>query len=150
MTDVAGLSTLGITLAWASGLASAKPESFSALSRVNSIGGISMDTEQIDASALEDLSTKYIAGRADTSGSWEVVVNYTPETITEWKALIASYVANKADGKDIWFEVTVPGMADKLYVVGQPPQVIPMPEIGQNELLTVTYTITIVEYKGAM
>lgn len=147
---VAGLSTLGITLGWASGALDSKPSDFTTLTRINSIGGISMDTEQIDASALEDLATKYIAGRADTSGSWEIVVNYTPDTIAEWKALIAAYQSGKASGEDVWFELTVPGMTEKLYVVGQPPQVIPMPEIGQNELLTVTFTITIVEYKGAM
>jgi hypothetical protein len=32
--------------------------------------------------------------------------------------------------------------------VAQPPEQIPQPEIGQNELLTVEMNLTIEEYKG--
>lgn len=49
----------------------------------------------------------------------------------------------------MWFEVVIPNMSDALFVIAQPPQEIPMPEIGQNELLTVTFSLSIVEYKGA-
>ena len=48
----AGVSTLGIKLGWAVG--SSMPASFTQLTRINAIGGISLETEQIDASALED------------------------------------------------------------------------------------------------
>lgn len=50
---VPGIATLGIKFGWASA-ADTKPSSFTALSRINSIGAISLDTEEIDASALED------------------------------------------------------------------------------------------------
>lgn len=147
---LAGLSTLGITLGYGvEGTKGAKPSSFTQLDRINSIGGITMDVEQIDASALEDLSTKYIAGRADTGGSWEVVVNYTAETAEQWTDLISAYNTGMQSEKQMWFEVIVPNMDKALFVIAQPPQEIPMPEIGQNELLTVTFTLTIVEYKGA-
>lgn len=64
---LAGLSTLGITFGYGvETTAGTKPSTFSQLDRINSIGGIAQDVEQIDASALEDLSTKYVAGRADT------------------------------------------------------------------------------------
>jgi hypothetical protein len=42
------------------------PSSFTLLNRINNIAGISLETEQIDASALEDYVTRYIAGRQDT------------------------------------------------------------------------------------
>lgn len=146
--NLAGLSTLGITLGYGvETSAGSKPNSFVALDRVNSIGGISMDTEQIDASALEDLATKYIAGRADTSGKWEVVINYTEETCEQLKDMIDAYTS-LTDSKQMWFEVVIPGMSDGLFVIAQPPQVIPMPELSQNSLLTVTISLTIVEYKG--
>lgn len=61
---VAGVSTLGIKLGWSIG--STMPSSFTQLTRINAIGGISLETEQIDASALEDFVTRYIAGRQDT------------------------------------------------------------------------------------
>lgn len=147
---LAGLSTLGITFGYGvETTAGTKPSAFSQLDRINSIGGITMDVEQIDASALEDLSTKYIAGRADTGGTWEVAVNYTEETAEQWSDLIDAYNTAMASGLQMWFEVIVPTMSDGLFVIAQPPQEIPMPEIGQNELLTVTFTLTIVEYKGA-
>jgi len=62
--NIAGLSTLGITVGYGvESTAGTKPSAFSQLDRVNSIGGITMDVEKIDASALEDYSTKYIAGK---------------------------------------------------------------------------------------
>lgn len=59
-----GVSTLGIKLGW--NIGSSMPSSFQVLTRINAIGGISLETEQIDASALEDYVTRYIAGRQDT------------------------------------------------------------------------------------
>ena len=53
-----------IKLGW--NIGSSMPSSFNVLTRINAIGGISLETEQIDASALEDYVTRYIAGRQDT------------------------------------------------------------------------------------
>ena len=61
---LAGISTIGIKLGYAIG--SSLPSAFTLLNRINQIGGISLETEQIDASALEDYITRYIAGRQDT------------------------------------------------------------------------------------
>lgn len=49
-----------------------------------------------------------------------------------------------------WFEVWHPTLNMAFYVIAQPPQKLPMPEIGQNELLTIDVTFTIVEYKGML
>lgn len=73
---VAGLSTLGITFGYGvETTAGTKPTSFKELSRINAIGGINVEAEQIDASALKDAITRYIQGRADTGGSFPVTVN---------------------------------------------------------------------------
>lgn len=144
-----GLSTLGITFGYGvETTAGTKPASFTQLDRINNIGGISMDVEQIDASALEDTQTKYVAGRADTGGQWEVTINFTDETATEWDTLISAYNTAAASGLAMWFEVILPNQSDAFFVVAQPPQQLPMPEIGQNELLTVAISLTVVEYKG--
>ena len=146
---VMGLSTLGITFGYGvETVAGTKPSSFTQLNRINNIGGISMDVEQIDASALEDTQTKYVAGRADTGGTWEVTVNFTDETADEWADLISAYNTAQASNLNLWFEVILPNQSDAFFVVAQPPQQIPMPEIGQNELLTVAISLTVVEYKG--
>lgn len=146
---VMGLSTLGITFGYGvETTAGTKPASFTQLNRINNIGGIAMDVEQIDASALEDTQTKYVAGRADTGGTWAVTVNFTDETATEWETLISAYNTAQASNLNLWFEVILPNQSDAFFVVAQPPQQLPMPEIGQNELLTVEISLTVVEYKG--
>lgn len=145
---VAGVSTLGITFGYgAEATAGTKPTSFKQLTRINAIGGINIENEQIDASAIEDFISRYTQGRGDTGGSFPVTVNFTPDTLKEWKAVIEAF-KGLSDGKRMWFETIIPGFSDSFFVVAQPPTSIPQPEIGQNELLTVEMNLTIEEYKG--
>ena len=144
----AGISTLGITFGYGTETtAGTKPTSFKQLTRINALGGINIEPEQIDASALEDEITRYVKGRADTGGSFAVTVNFTSDTVKEWKDLITAYKA-LSGGKRMWFETIIPGITNSFFVVAQPPEEIPQPEIGQNELLTVEMNLTIEEYKG--
>lgn len=144
----AGISTLGITFGYGTETtAGTKPTSFKQLTRINALGGINIEPEQIDASALEDEITRYVKGRADTGGSFAVTVNFTSDTVKEWKDLITAYKA-LSDGKRMWFETIIPGVTNSFFVIAQPPEEIPQPEIGQNELLTVEMNLTIEEYKG--
>ena len=146
---LAGISTLGITFGYGvEDTAGVKPTAFTQLNRINSIGGITIENEQIDASALEDEVSRYVQGRADTGGSFTVSVNFTPETNEEWKDVIAEYATAAADGKRMWFEIIIPGFTESFFVVAQPPSAIPQPEIGQNELLVVEMNLTIEEYLG--
>ena len=144
----AGISTLGITFGYGTeATAGTKPTSFKQLTRINALGGINIEPEQIDASALEDFITRYVKGRADTGGSFPVTVNFTSDTVTEWQDLITAYKA-LSGGKRMWFETIIPGITNSFFVVAQPPEEIPQPEIGQNELLTLEMNLTIEEYKG--
>ena len=144
----AGISTLGITFGYGTETtAGTKPTSFKQLTRINALGGINIEPEQIDASALEDFITRYVKGRADTGGSFAVTVNFTSDTVKEWQDLITAYKA-LSGGKRMWFETIIPGVTNSFFVVAQPPEEIPQPEIGQNELLTVEMNLTIEEYKG--
>lgn len=147
--NIAGISTLGITFGFGvETTAGTKPSTFTQLDRINNIGGINIENEQIDASALEDYVSKYIQGRGDTGGSFPVTVNFTEETADQWADVIDAYNTAKASGLRMWFETIVPGFDDAFFVVAQPPTAIPQPEMGQNELLTVEMTLTIEEYKG--
>ena len=144
----AGISTLGITFGYGTETtAGTKPTSFKQLTRINALGGINIEPEQIDASALEDEITRYVKGRADTGGSFAVTVNFTSDTVKEWQDLITAYKA-LSGGKRMWFETIIPGIEKSFFVVAQPPEQIPQPEIGQNELLTIEMNLTIEEYKG--
>ena len=146
---LAGLSTLGITFGYGvETTAGTKPTAFTKLNRINSIGGITIENEQIDASALEDEVSRYIQGRGDTGGSFPVSVNFTPETKEEWMDVIEAYKTAKESGLGVWFETIVPGFDDAFFVVAQPPTAIPQPELGQNELLVVEMNLTIEDYVG--
>ena len=145
------VSTLGVTFGYgveATGYAGTKPSSFTQLQRINNIGGITITPATIDASALEDSVTKTVAGRGETGGTWTVTVNFTSETKTEWANLISAYQTAKTNGVNMWFETIVPGFDDAFFVVAQPPEAIPMPEIAQNGLLTVEFPLVIVDVKG--
>ena len=144
----AGLSTLGILFGYAAeSTANTKPATFALLDRINSIGGVSLSTEQIDASALEDMVSRYVAGRADTGGSFPVTVNVTNETTEQWQNVITAYNA-LTEGKRMWFEVWSPNLTKSFYIVAQPPQKLPMPESSQNGLWTMEIPLTIEEYVG--
>jgi len=145
-----GMSTLGIRFLYGvETTIGQKPASFTELTRINGIGGITIDVETIDASALIDKVTRSVAGRGDTGGDFTVTVNITPDTITEWQTLISAYKTAKEAGKQTWFEVYHPDLTSgAFFIVAEPPREIPLPESGQNELWTVEMTLVINEYKG--
>ena len=140
-----GVSTLGIKLGW--NIGSSMPNAFTLLTRINAIGGISLTTEQIDASALEDYVTKYVAGRQDTGGNFPITINITDETIAEWEALIAAYNAKETD-ENLYLEVWSPYLTKAFFIMAQPPQKLPMSEMAQNSLQTVEIGMTIEDYLG--
>jgi hypothetical protein len=147
MPAEAGISTLGVKFGYGVGTLEQKPTTFTQVERVNSIGGISLSTEQIDASALEDKVSKYVAGRQDTGGTWEVTYNISDEVVGQLNAMIEEYKGLSGD-KKMWFTVWSPYMENAFYVIAQVPETIGMPEVGQNALQTVAMTFTIEEYKG--
>lgn len=146
----AGISTVGIKFGYAlETTAGTKPTAFKMLDRINAIAGIDLSTEQIDASALEDYITRYIAGRQDAGGGdWPITVNITDETITQWETLINAYYERENNSLQMWFEVWSPYLTKAYYIVAEPPKNIPMSEMGQNELQTVEITLSVNDYKG--
>ena len=123
-----GVSTLGITFGYGTDSGNGEaPTTFKQLTRINAIGGITIENEQIDSSALEDFVTRYVRGRGDTGGSFAVTVNFTEETNTEWSELISAY-SGLESGKRMWFETIIPGFTKAFFVVAQPPR-------GNDELL---------------
>lgn len=153
-----GLTTLGVRLAYGletsagvkpanSGSGSSIVYAFTELSRINEIGGVAIDVENIDTSALVDAITRYKPGRADTGGTFPVTVNITSETIAEWKTLISAY-KNRGNGLRMWFQVWHPELSDAFFIVAAPPTAIPLPDTAQNENWTAEMTLTIEEFKG--
>ena len=137
-----GLSTLGITL-WAAessnGAKVTTASSYSQLTRINSIGELALEANSIDASALEDYVTHYVAGRADVSDTYPITINLTNETEAEWAELL---------GKKICFLTAIPGLTKQIFVIATVPAKIPAPALDQNGLLTVTINCTTNDFIG--
>lgn len=148
-TGVPGLSTLGVIFSYGVETTSGKkPTTFTILHRCNDIPEITLETETIDASALEDLQSRYIAGRQDTGGEWSPVFNLTEDVITELETMMEAASTGLESGLRTWFQVTVPNLTKSFFVVGQPGSKIPLPAMAQNELLTGSISIAIDEYVG--
>jgi hypothetical protein len=144
-----GLSTLEVGFAYAvETTAGTKPAAFTQLERCNSVGGISLSTEQIDVSALEDTISKYTAGRTDSGGTWNATFNVNDEVITQLEGMIEASATAKAAGKRTWFEVYSPYLTKAFFVVAEPPAKLPLPETGQNEAWTMEIELVINEYVG--
>lgn len=146
---MADMTTLGVRFAYGvETTAGQKPTTFTQMHRCNAIGGISLETEQIDVSALEDYITQYAAGRQDTGGTWEVTFNMNPDVISEIETLYEKASTAKESGKGVWFEVIFPDLTDAFFVIAQTGRTIPLPDIAQNEAATIPVTLVISEYKG--
>lgn len=146
---VPGLSTLGITLSYGiETTAGVKPTTFKVLERCNDIPEITLDTETIDASALEDYQSRYIAGRQDTGGEWAPVFNITDEVIAQLDEMMTESAEAQKTGLRTWFQIIVPNLTKAFFVVGQPGTKVPLPAMAQNELLTGSISIAIDEYIG--
>ena len=147
---MARLTTLGVTFGYGiETTAGQKPATFTQLEEASSIGGISLETEQIDVSALEDYITHYAAGRQDTGGTWEIEFIMDPDkSVSQIKTLYSSSATAKSQGKATWFQVMFPDMSDAFFVVAECGREIPMPEIGQNEAATMSISLIITDYKG--
>lgn len=144
---VPGISTLGIRVGWTNGSSDTVPTSGSVtwLTRINATGEIALDTNNIDASSLEDYTDKQIAGRASTGGVYSITVNETPETIAEWADVFAASAANNG----VWiceWSPQMPDVADWVFV--QTPRQFPKSAKEQNALLTAEIQCAIVNYAG--
>lgn len=147
MPDVTemGLSTLGITFGYAVG--STKPSSFTRLHRIVSIGEAAIEAETIDVSALEDMTTKYVRGRGQTTDSIPVVVNWTDEVQAEWEAVLTAYAA-RTSGQTMWWEIIVPGKTDAAFFKAAPPAALPIPSMEQNASFQNTMNLVMEDLVG--
>lgn len=142
MADIAGLSTLGIKVYQALSEDGAKvtdASSYSQLTRINSIGEAGITPETVDASALEDLTSRFVAGRSTVTDALPITVNATNDTIAEWKAIA---------GKTICIMIDIPGLEDAFFIIVQVPAILPLPALDQNSLLTMAINCTVNNFIG--
>lgn len=146
---IPGFSTLGVQFSYGvETTAGTKPTAFTLLERCSEIAGITLETEQIDVSTLEDFVSKYVAGRQDTGGTWEVTFNITDETIEQLTSMMEASSTAQQSGKQTWFQVSHPNMTNAFFVIAQPGTQIPLPDFAQNEVMTGVISLVISDYKG--
>lgn len=146
------ITTLGVKLGYAvESKAGSKPTSFTWLERCKSIGGVSLDTEQIDVSALEDLISKYRSGRQDTGGTWEITFGLGDKVIDQLKKAMTAAETGKKTGLSTWFEVWFPDLSSAnsgFYIIAELGSTIPLTEVSQNSAAEITMSLTLNDYKG--
>ena len=148
-TKTAGVSSLGVTFSYGvETVKGTKPSTFTLLNRINEIGEVTVETEKIDASALEDRTSRNIPGRDTISDTMTVTVNKTDETIAEWEKVIADY-KKLTGGLRMWFQTITPGFSKAEFVVAAPPSILPISAKSQNELLTMEINLTVDEMVGS-
>lgn len=148
-TKTAGVSSLGVTFSYGvETTKGTKPTAFTILNRINQIGDVTVETEAIDASALEDKQTRNIPGRDTVSDTLTITVNKTDETIAEWEKVITDYQA-LTEGKRMWFQTITPGFTKAEFVVAAPPSKLPISGKEQNSLLTMEINLTVDEMIGS-
>lgn len=151
VANIPGISTLKMKLGYAiETTAGVAPTEYLWLQRANTIGGIDLSTETIDASAIEDDKTRTIAGRQDTGGEWTFSFNLTNETAPVYQKMLDDAAAALADNKRTWFTVWSPYLDKAFFIVAQPGGTLPMPGVDQNSLLVAELSLAIDEYKGLM
>ena len=142
MADIAGLSTLGIKVYQAESTDGAKvteASSYSQLTRINAIGEVSVTPENIDASALEDLVSRFVAGRATVTDALAITINATDDTIAEWEAI---------KGKRICIMIDIPGLTKAFFIIVEVPSKLPLSALDQNGLLTMAINCTVNNFIG--
>lgn len=137
-----GISTLGIEL-WAAestnGNKITTASAYSRLNRINAIGEMSLEPESIDASALEDYVSRFVAGRGSVSDTYTITVNLTNDTLAEWTELL---------GKKVCFLTKIPGVTKQIFVIATVPAKLPVSGIEQNGLFTVEINCTTNDFIG--
>lgn len=144
MSDI---STLGVTLKYApEATAGERPTTgYTQLPRCKSIGGVALTPEKIDTSCLEDLVSQYAPGRADTGGDWPLV--FHSGGMDAIKTMLSTYAA-LTGGKDMWFAVCFPSLADAYYVKAAPPAKLALGDISDNSPLEIPVNMTLEEIEG--
>ena len=145
---IPGYSTLGVQFSYGvETTAGTKPTTFTLLERCSEISGITLETEQIDVSTLEDYQTKYTPGRQDTGGTWEVTFNLTDETLEQLENMMEKSATAQESGKQTWFQISHPYMSKAFFVIAQPGTKIPLPDFAQNEAMTAVISLVIADLK---
>lgn len=83
----------------------------------------------------------YVQGLKDLGGALEYGANLTEDLIDAWDTLMGAYDGAIDEGKQVWFAVVHPQLADATYFVGTPAP-LGLNEASVGSMLETTLYIT--------
>lgn len=115
------LSTAGITIGYAvESTAGTRPTTgYTVIPHIKVIpDALNPEPGSLDATDLSDLEfMSYILGLKDLGGSIAFEANWNSTFMTAWGDCVTAY---PTDGKEMWWQITVPGITKKFYFSGEP------------------------------
>lgn len=138
------LSTIGVQLHYAVEATSGERPTtgYTRIYGIKSTPSLNPAPDTIETTTLDELEYKtYVDGLKDLGGSLEFTFNLTEELIGKWDELMTAYEAAKADNKQTWFAIVVPGLSEAFYFPGNPSS-MGLPETSVNTVLEITNYIT--------
>ena len=141
---IINLSTAGVTLQYAvETTAGVRPTSgYTKLHGLKSTPSLNPAPETIESTTLDETEWKtYVSGLKDLGGALEFTFNLTQNLINEWDALMTAYETAKANNKNTWFTVVIPGLEKSVYFIGEP-SAMGLPETSVSSILEITNYIT--------
>lgn len=138
------LSTAGMTLQYAvETSAGTRPTTgYIKIPEVKSMPSFNPSPNTIDSTTLEETEyMTYVQGLKDLGGALEYGANLTGDLIDAWDTLMSAYDDAIEEGKQIWFAVVHPKLADATYFVGTPAP-LGLNEASVDSMLETTLYIT--------
>ena len=104
--------------------------------------GSAVPVPYIDSTTLEETEyMTYVQGLKDLGGALEYGANLTEDLIDAWDTLMGAYDTAVEGGKQVWFAVVHPQLADATYFVGTPAP-LGLNEASVGSMLETTLYIT--------
>lgn len=139
------LTTAGVHLKYAveATVGAGRPSTgYTDIPGVKSTPSLNPAPEALDATTLNETEyVVYVQGLKDLGGSLEFNFNLTQAFLTAWDTLVSATATAKAAGKDVWFEIMIPGLTNSVYFKGVPADA-GLPAMEVNSVLETTAYIT--------
>ena len=138
------LSTAGMTLQYAvETSAGTRPTTgYTKIPEVKSMPSFNPSPNTIDSTTLEETEyMTYVQGLKDLGGALECGSSLTEDLVYAWDTLRGAYDTAGGGGKQVWFAVVHPQLADATYFVGTPAP-LGLNEASVGSMLGTTLYIT--------
>lgn len=144
------LSTAGIKIGYAvEETAGTMPTAgYTVIPSIKSIPSLNPAPDTLETTDLSQMEYKtYIDGLKDLGGALTFTANLTEEFVTKWTTMMTEYTTNKANDKQMWFCVAIPGLTQNFFFRGNPSdQGLPAAEV--NTVLETEVYITPTQVAG--